>query len=155
MKQYSILFFAVFAFGSLYAQSTKEQEAVRKIIELETQYYFEGNYDKWAGTWAHEPTYYGIFTSPSCNSETIGCDNISEGLQPHMQTVPLESADEVANNYKKYDYQYKINGNMASVTFREGKGNLLTKSLEKQNGEWKITGMTLVNSTDFKFRDGY
>ena len=155
MKQYSILFFAVFAFGSLYAQNTKEQDAVRKVIELETQYYFEGNYDKWAGTWAHEPTDYAIFTSPTGNSETIGWDNISAGVKPNMKNVPLESAEEVATNYKKYDYQYKINGNMASVTFREGKGNLLTKSLEKQNGEWKITGMTLVNSTDFKFRDGY
>jgi hypothetical protein len=127
MKQYSILFFAVFAFGSLYAQSTKEQDAVRKVIELETQYYFEGNYDKWAGTWAHEPTDYAIFTSPTGNSETIGWDNISAGVKPNMKNVPLESAEEVATNYKKYDYQYKINGNMASVTFREGKGNLLTK----------------------------
>ena len=156
MKQSLILFFVFFTLGSLYAQkSTTEQDAIRKVIELETKYYFDGNYDKWASTWAHEATDYVIFTGPNGNSETIGWDNISAGNKPNMKNVALISADELATTYKKYDYQYKINGSLANVTFREGKGNFLTKTLEKQNGEWKITGMTLVNSTDFKFKASY
>jgi hypothetical protein len=156
MKQYLILLFAFFTLGSLHAQkNTKDQDAVRKVIELETKYFFDGNYDKWATTWAHESTDYVIFTGPNGNSETIGWDNISAGNKPNMKNVPLISPDELATTYKKYDYQYKINGNLANVTFREGKGNFQTKTLEKQNGEWKITGMTLVNSTDFKFKVSY
>ncbi|MFI5188336.1 MAG: hypothetical protein ACHQF0_16515, partial [Chitinophagales bacterium] len=156
MKQYLISLFAFFTLSSLHAQkNTPEQDAVRKVIEQETKYFFDGNYDKWADTWAHESTDYVIFTSPNGNSETIGWDNISAGNKPNMKNVPQISADELATTYKKYDYQYKINGNLANVTFREGKGNFQTKTLEKQNGEWKITGMTLVYSTDFKFKASY
>ena len=33
-------------------QKNTEQDAVQKVIEQETRYYFDGNYDKWASTWA-------------------------------------------------------------------------------------------------------
>ena len=154
MKHYSFLFIMLLSFTSIFAQNkTAEQDAIRKVIELETQYYFEGNYDKWANTWAHETTDYMIFTSPTGNGETIGWNNISANYKPGMSHGPIISAAEVAKRYKKYDYKYKINGNLANVIFREGKGNFITKTLEKQNGEWKITGMTLVYSTDYTFKE--
>lgn len=156
MNHYFILFILSLSFNLLHAQNkTTEQDAIRKVIELETQYYFEANYDKWASTWAHEPTDYMVFTSPTGNGETIGWNNISANYKPGMSNGPIIPADEVAKRYKKYDYQYKINGNLANVIFREGKGNFITKTLEKQNGEWKITGMTLVYSTDYTFKEHY
>ena len=157
MKRNFILFFSCCTFFvSLQAQkNASEQDAIRKVIELETKYYFDGNYEKWADTWAHEKSSYVIFTSPNGNSEMIGWDNISADYKPGMNNAPSISAEELATNYKKYDYQYKINGNLANVTFREGKGNFLTKTLEKQNGVWKITGMTLVYSTGFKLKAAY
>ena len=154
--KHSSFFITLLSFCSLFAQNkTAEQNAIRKVIELETQYYFEGNYDKWASTWAHELTDYVVFTSPDSNGETIGWNNISASYKPGMSNGPLIPASEVAKRYKKYDYQYKINGNLANVIFKEGKGNFITKTLEKQNGEWKITGMTLVYSTDYTFKENY
>ncbi|HYJ62843.1 MAG TPA: hypothetical protein VEV62_03795 [Parafilimonas sp.] len=132
-----------------------EQDAVRKVIEQETRYFFDGNYDKWAGTWAQEPTNYVIFSGPNSNSETMGWDNISAAYKPNMTNVVSVSADDFAANYTKSDYQYHINGNVANVSFKEGKGNFETRTLEKVNGEWKLTSLTVVQSTDYKLQASY
>jgi hypothetical protein len=150
-----LLFLTVIGTNSLLAQKTsQDQEAVRKIIEMETKYYFEGNYDKWAETLAHDPSCYVVNAGPEYHNELIGWNNISTVYKKNMQNTPPLSEAELAQ-YKKYDYVYKINGNMADVTFKEGKGNFGTRVLEKQSGEWKITGMTNVLTTAYKFQSDY
>lgn len=133
-------------------QKNTEQDAVQKVIEQETRYYFDGNYDKWASTWAHGPTSYVIFTGPNSNSETMGWDNISASYKPNMKNVVSISPEDFATDYTKHDYRYQISGNVANVSFKEGKGNFGTRTLEKQSGEWKITGLTVVNSTGYKLQ---
>ncbi len=154
MKHAPILFILFLSFSFLHAQNkTAEQDAIRKVIELETQYYLEGNYDKWTTTWAHEPTSYWEYAGPDFNNGQIGWETIAAGMKDEMKNPKNLSAGEIAARSKKYDYQYKINGNLAHVTYRQGKGNLQTCTLEKQNGEWKITGTVNINTTGYTFKN--
>ncbi len=82
MKPFSVLVITLFSCSVLQAQNkTSDQEAIRKVIDMESQYFFAGNYDKWAGTWAHEPTSYWTYASPDFHNEVIGWDNIAEGMK--------------------------------------------------------------------------
>lgn len=57
----------------------------------------------------------------------------------------------------KTDYRYSINGNVATVSFREGKNDKEasdeTRVMVKQNGAWKIEGMTIIGISEYNLRN--
>ena len=155
MSRLLFLLVCIISISPLLAQkTTSDQDAVRKVIEQETKYYFESNYDKWAGTWAHEASCYVLNAGPSSNQEIIGWENISVSYKQAMQNATPLTGEELTE-YAKHDYLYQINGNMANATFKEGKGNFGARTLEKQNGEWKITSLTTINSISYKVQSDY
>jgi len=132
-----------------------EQAALRKVIESETRSYFEGSYDKWAATWAHDADCLVIFTGPTGTTRYMGWDKVAEAYKAQMKDMKPIDEDNYAINYKKYDYDYKIDGNLAVVTFKEGRGTEEIRVMQKQNGGWKIKNLLVFSSPDYNINNTY
>ena len=129
MKQTIIALFLIFNVIIAFAQ-LKEENAIRKTIEDETRYYGEKNFEKFSDLWVHSPqTYYSIAQSFN-HVEYHGWDAISDYLRDQM-----EQFGDPEWKPEKTDYQFKIEGNMAFVSFKEN-GNPSTRVLEKQGDKW-------------------
>ena len=138
-----------------HAQKNPEEASVKKVIEEETRDYYEGNYSKWADTWAHDSICYVISSSPSAYYADMGWSKISNDYKAYMKNMPPIDEAEYAKNARKYDYNFDIHGGAAVVTFEEGKGVLETRTLEKDNGSWKITGLASVEVPAYKAKDAF
>jgi len=134
-------------------KNTSEEDAIRKVIEQETRAYYESNIDKWSDTWAHEPTTYVVYAGPWGSTELLGWEKILKEYKGYMQNPTPIDEEQYKISGKKYDYQFKISGNLASVALKENKGNLGTRVLEKQNGHWKIVGLISISSVSYTFRE--
>ena len=100
-KPYALLLMLLVTAYSLHAQNkTTEQDAIRKVIDQEEQYIYERNYDKWAGTWVHEPTSYWAYAAPDFHNEVIGWETISAGMKDEMKNPQDLSAGEIAAKTK-------------------------------------------------------
>ena len=158
MKIYTALLLLVcMSAGNLsYAQkTTAEQDAVKKVIETETRAFYEGNYNAWADTWAHDTICYVMTGGPGSHNILMGWSQISTTYKGYMQNPQPIDEEQYKIYDSKYDYNYSINGNSAVVTFKEGKGIPETRSLEKINGTWKIKGITSVDMPSYKAIDAF
>src|SRR6266487_2072350 len=157
-KLFYFLFLSALAFSpSIKAQKSSgdDQAALRKVIENETRSYFEGNYDKWAATWSHNADCLVLFITPTGSTQLTGWDKVSESFKTDMKAMKPIDEDNFAVYYKKYDYNYKIDGNLAVVSFKEGRGNEGTRVMEKQNGSWKIKNLMSTSSPAYNMATTY
>jgi len=134
-------------------KNNPEQEAIKKVIDQETRSFFEKKYDKWAETWAHDSSIFIVRASPSGYTQMVGWNSISENYKQTMQNFPVFTEDQIAPYMNKMNYHYSINGNIATVSFKEGKtekeANDETRVFVKQNGAWKTLGMTVISSANY------
>lgn len=86
-----------------------EYEAIRKVLNDETRYYFERNFDKWADTYLHDSSIYAMYTGPSGHSQMIGWEHIAEAMKPTFQNAPPVTGDALAPYSNKFDFHYLIN----------------------------------------------
>lgn len=141
---------ALFAFPALAQQKlSAEEAAIKKVIEDETMYFDQRNYDKWAECVAHDPMAYFSWTTPFAGENAVfearGWEEISKAYKEMMEKDPPNP-----NSAKKENYQFKVNGNMAYVTFMEGGVSDQVRVLEKKDGQWRILRVDAINSTAFK-----
>jgi len=85
----------------------------------------------------------------------MGWDKVSESYKTDMKNMKPIDEDNFALYYKKYDYNYKIDGNVAVVSFKEGRGNEGTRVMEKQNGSWKIKNLMSLSSPAYNMTNTY
>jgi hypothetical protein len=128
---------AVCVFGS-----TKDETAIRKVIEDETKYLVMEDFEKWSGCWIHSSQAYFSITKSFDHFELHGWEAISTHIKEQM-AAPGKSEWLP----KKTDYQFRIVGNMAFVTFKED-GFASTRVLEKQKGKWKLLQMSVVQISE-------
>ena len=151
-----IALLALFALPAFAQQKLAgEEAAIKKVIEDETMYFFQRNYDKWAECVAHDDMAYFSYTSPFHGEQALmeahGWEEISKFTKEMMEKWP---ADE--NIPAKTDYKFKVAGNMAYVTFTEEGSLAETRVLEKKDGNWRILRMEATNSKAFeKFHQLY
>lgn len=133
---------------------TKEEAAIKKVIEQETSTYFHKNYDGWAKTWAHDSADYVLRAGPNGYQQVIGWNAIAAEYKQDIQNLSVLSEEEIAPFLNKTGYHIYINGNMASVSFKEGNNNpnVETRTLVKQNGDWKILNFTILNNSSYAFQ---
>lgn len=156
------LFFVAFFMVALYntataQKNTNEREAIRKVIDQETRAYFEQKYDLWASTWVQDSTAFRLTVSPSSFSKITGWDKLNAGVKESMQTATPYSEEDMAPYTNKFDYEYYINGNMATVFLKEGKtlkdANDEIRLMVKQNGAWKLLGLTIISTPNYNFNN--
>ena len=128
-----------------------EEEAIKKTLKQETTSYFKANYADWANTWAHDSADYILRTGTNNFQELQGWNAIAkEYAQDIKNMTPLDDSD-MATYLDKYDFHFYINGDLATVSFKEGKKNpnTGTRTMLKQNGSWKILNYVLVNGGSY------
>lgn len=147
-KQFFILLNAVSL--ACFAQKS-EEDAIKKVIQQETNSYFHKNYDEWANTWAHDTAAYIVRAGTSGHNELMGWNAIAASYKQDINNMPVLDQSLIEPYLNKTDFHIFINGNTATVTFKEGKTNpnFETRSLVKQNGAWKILNMTLIDNGSY------
>lgn len=157
-----IVFVSIISLPLIFAQKTKdeltekgtatfskEELAVKKVIEDETMYFDLRDYDNWSKCVAHDPMTVYSWTTPFQGKNSVfeakGWDEVSMHMKKNIESWPAQK-----EHAKKYDYKFKVNGNMAYVTFLEGNGTYETRVLEKKADGWKILRMEATATPMFK-----
>ena len=130
-----------------------DREAIRKVIDQETRAYFEQKYDLWASTWVQDATSFRMNASPFEVSRVSGWDKIKEGEKERMQNATTYTEENMARYVNKFDYEYYINGDKATVFFKEGNTPAEAydemRLMVKQKGEWKINGLAIIVTPNY------
>ena len=132
-----------------------DEDAIKKVIQLETSSYFHKDYDKWADAWAKDSADFIFRAGPSGQSILMGWNAISAAYKTDIASMSSAMNDsDMATYMNKTDFIIYINGSMAVASFKEGNKMPATESrtLVKQNGAWKILNMTLIDGS-YAFAD--
>ncbi len=139
----------------VHAQSKegKDIAAIKKVIALETNTYFHKNYEGWAATWAKDSADVLLRVGPEGCYHLLGWDAIAAKYKKEIQNMTAMSEREIAAFVHKTDYDIKINGALASASFKNGKQHAQElRTLIKQDGSWKILSVTSINSPAYAMR---
>ncbi len=145
MKKYLLypLFFGVFS-SPTFAQ-TNDEEAIKRVVQQETDSYYAGNYDQWANTWAHLPTILWTINQPGEGGyeKMIGWEELNKNMKGAFadRKTPWPMPKFVRENYI-----IRQNGTMAFVSFEQVQTNAdgsvrhsrESRALEKQGNAWKL-----------------
>lgn len=138
----------------IHAQKS-EEAAIKKVLNQETSDFFHKNYDAWAANWVHDTATSVLNIGPAGFGHLTGWNAISEQYKQNIQNLRPRTEAEIASFLNKTDYHIYINGNVATVSFKEGDRDPKTemRTLVKQNGSWKILNYTLVNDDRYKIQN--
>jgi len=146
---FTAILFLMLSSTVAYAQNkethTKAEKAILETIELESEYFWGRNYDKWASLYIHAP--YTVWTSASSE----GVSRYEGWEEWRDQVKKLFENDPDPQPYKgivhKYNYNFRIYGKGAWVSFEQmndGTKTLETRIMEKENGKWKIAMVEVI-----------
>ena len=134
-----------------------EEAAIKKVIENETKFAYDNNYEEFAKTWVHES--YALWTVVGNNyhTELIGWDSIGINFQQWMEAAKEPFTEEVIRK----NFSYRIYGNGAWVTFEQYHKSDMDKNpehlpgralrvLEKTDDGWKMVFMGHINRNSYK-----
>lgn len=134
-----------------------DQAAIKKVIDQETRAYFTLNYDQWAAAWLHDSSAFRLDVSPGIYSRVNGWSKIDPGKESMKKNGTPYTEEQMKPYTTKSDYHIYINGNAATVFFREGltpdKTSDEVRTMIKQNGEWKIQGLTVISTAAYHFQN--
>lgn len=126
-------------------QLSKDEITIKKVIEDETAFYCEQNYEAWSKLWVHSATIHWASISPDNYTEFKSWDKLSEYIKNEFEQYP----DTLKWHPQKTDYKFHIEKNIALVTLKED-GNACTRVLTKGKDGWKIIQMTVVKTDAFE-----
>jgi|GEM_PF-7087589 len=113
---------------------SKEELAIKSVIEKETELFYKGDFESWALQWDHSsPIYFGVY-SCEFKMEFTDWESLSKSAKENMQAnvdvnLPLP---------EKTDYKFFVNKSSALVIFKED-GDLSSRVLIKGKDGWKIS----------------
>ena len=146
----SLIFSSLFLLisAALFSQNnklSKEEAAIKKVIEKESAYFWARDYDNWKKTWVHEP--YAIWTAATKDGvrQYYGWEAWSAEVQDFFEESP--EALPYEGHVSKTNYSFRIYGKGAWVSFvqeNEGTRTIETRIMEKQGNKWKIAMVELI-----------
>ena len=138
----------------------KEEEAIKTVVEGEIKASFDGDYETWKTFFAPEPYTFWLQAGQTGYTCWKGWEEINsnakEFIKPdRMGRIIYEGS---------YDYTIKVYKNAALATFKtriKGKeedenikyDGIEVRSLEKQDGKWKITYLGTVRPYSYEEDD--
>ena len=123
----------------------KEENAIKAVIELESEYFWGRNYEKWKSLYVHEPYVTWTASSNQGVRRFEGWDAWDEEVKTLFKEDP--KPQEYHGVVYKYNFHIRIYGNGAWVSFEQmnnGTKTWETRVMEKQKGVWKIAMVQLV-----------
>ncbi|MBK3515731.1 hypothetical protein [Carboxylicivirga marina] len=130
---------------AIMAQLSKDEAAIKEVIENETKYFMQRDFDKWQSTWAQTPTIYWSVVGPNMHMEHTSWEALSAMVKENYKNNP----EPIAKFPEKQDYKFQVGKSSALVTFKEGDDSG-TRLLIKDGNTWKIMQMTVVKAAAFK-----
>jgi len=162
---YSILALLLIACGSSCQKTIdieKEKEAIKAVIEEETNAFMDNDYDRFSATYVQDKTFIRLNASKADYDYIVGWGYnyivgwkglgivFSEGFKGNPDTLLYK--------FKNSNYKIKVYPESAWAVYdenwydREGvlvELNIDVRFLEKINGEWKIVYLSTVNTTSY------
>jgi hypothetical protein len=146
-KNLTIIAFLILAVSTAsMAQKKNDSEAIKALIEKETQAFFGIDYKTWADSWAQTPYAFWSFADTTDVNSFSGWDNINKGFSDYFRTAKASKA-----NIERKWLDIKIFGNGAYARFTQHvkdqtdrKPQAEVRVLEKINGQWKIVCVNVI-----------
>ncbi|TLX77454.1 hypothetical protein E9993_02120 [Labilibacter sediminis] len=132
----------------LMAQLSKDEAAIKQVIENETNYFLQRDFEKWSNTWLHSPTIHWAVYSPNYHYEYSSWEELEKYIKEEFKRNPQPIETEL----NKTDYKFNITKNAALVRFTEAEGSG-TRVLIKDGGKWKISQMTVTKLDEYKVKN--
>lgn len=142
-------------FAIVNASAQKSDEAaIKKVMQTETSAFFHKDYDGWANTWAHDTAASILRAGTNGYQQLLGWNAIAAAYKQDIKNLRNRSEEDIAPFLNKHDFHIYVNGNVATVSCKEGDKipDTEMRTLVKQNGEWKILNFTMINNDSYAMR---
>ncbi|WP_430817824.1 hypothetical protein [Carboxylicivirga sp. RSCT41] len=130
---------------AIMAQMSKDEAEVKKVIDDETSYFMQRDYDGWQSTWAHQSPIYWAVATPNQYMEQTSWESLSQ----MMKTMFSNNPEPIKEFASKTDFKFQMGKDLALVTFKEGDDSG-TRVLIKDGKQWKIIQMTVVKKAEYE-----
>lgn len=129
----------------------KDEDAIKKVLQAETSAFFHKDYDRRANTWMHDTAASILRAGTNDYQQLLGWNAITAAYKQDIQNLRNRTKEEIAPFLNKHDYHIYINGNMATVSCKEGDKipDTEMRTLVKQNGAWKILNFTMIDNDSY------
>ena len=135
---------------------TREEVAIREVIENESKHFWGRDYDGWQATYIHAPYVSWTAATKDGVRRYSGWESWSKQVKDLFSTDP--EPQEYEGVVTKYNYKFRIYGKGAWVAFEQmdnGTKTWETRILEKEDGKWKIAMVELIfNANETALTDG-
>jgi hypothetical protein len=133
----------LFLFTSLPAQKMSDEEAIKAVIERETQAYFSIDYENWMDSWSHVPYAYWSYADTNGINYYEGWKAIEIGFTDYFVTTkpPVTEIERTWEDLRIYkDGAYARFKQRVITNGVKGPEQTEIRVLEKdgKNKEWKI-----------------
>ena len=133
-----------------------EKEAIKKVVENETNFFFARNFEEFSKTWVHAPYTFHTFLSNNFRSEDIGWDSLGTRVKSQMEITNTPLTDEIIRK----NYSYRIYDNCAWVAYEEYFKSEMDENpdllpsrqfrvLEKSDDGWKIAFLCEIDRNSY------
>lgn len=134
---------------------SKEEMAIKNVIESESKHFWGRDYEGWASLYVHAP--YTSWTSATKDGvrHFTGWESWSNQVKELFQSDP--KPQEYEGVVFKYNYKFRIYKNGAWVSFEQMNGGTKTlenRIMEKENGQWKIAMVEVVYNANEQMTGG-
>ena len=159
MKKYLLTLFAIILLAGTSCQEKidieNEKEAIKAVIEEETNAYLERDFDRFAATYVQDETNIRLIAWNDGYGYRVGWKEISSVFKKGFENYP----EPIKENQVKTNYKIKVYNESAWAVFdnevHNNEGELINKSihvefLEKVNGEWKIVYLSEVYTSSYE-----
>jgi ketosteroid isomerase-like protein len=158
MKKLLLLVFAavVAASASGQAEATldEDKEAIKAVIQEETQSYCDKDFDRYAATYKHDESIVDLRAYMTNYSQALGWENKGANMKNFMENNP----EPIKNTEVKQNFRIHVNGDCAwaifdNLSYAED-GTLDSQDvgvnfLEKIDGKWKIVYLSRVGVSTY------
>ncbi len=158
MKKYLIPLIILVVLAGISCEETidieKEKEAIKAVIEEESNAYYARDFDRWAATCLQDETLVRIGATKSMYGYFTGWEESSQAMKEAFESNP----EPVKNPEVKTNYKIKVYEDCAWAVFDNesfnDEGESVNKSihvefLEKIEGDWKIVYLSIINTSSY------
>lgn len=159
MKKYVLTLFALILLAGTSCQEKidieKEKEAIKIVLEEETNAALDSDFDRLAATYVQDETNVRLSASKSDYLYVVGWEELGSGFKEYFENNPEPGTGKFENtNYKIKVYKESAWAIYDQVMYNsEGEvtwENIGVRFLEKVDGEWKIVYLSFVNTTSYE-----
>ena len=129
--------------GYVLAGQSKEEMAIRKVIDAETQAVFSEDFEAWASHWYKDQVHF-LYSDKGAVFQFDDWNTLAETMKENL------GGD---LNFQRTNFRYLIDGNLAWVSFDQKEKDQYKKeqrTLVKKEGAWKIVNMTAADVKSYE-----